>query len=606
VEKCAEAQYHGGMKLRLRRYGLGTRLMIPLIAVAVVSIAALQYGWFSRAAEVEIDGAERSLRATAYQALEREFLMYAPLIGDLRELLIRDRASPSDLKLFLEREYLLYGPKGTSPGLIASVELFAGASAALGQALDPSSGAWKAGSRGLPPQLQRPVEDGSGMIYLDSGSKQPSAGGFDQGLVGYIYVTRGGTVPMTVAIGIDADSFFETYIKPAIDEMLPGASIQWIDSRNGDGDGRDKTYWSNRSFNPVFALLGIESKGSRTFSVPVPTGFGSFFRTAPDHGPDSLTIVPSGQRPAAPEGPVPRGEPGMRVAIVTMPKASAIGTMERRLSLNWLFGTGLLIGLGTALVMTVVQKGTLSLTRQREREFVASVTHELRTPVTAIRSAADNIRRGLVSGERLASYGEMIHAEALRLGDMVEEVILSSRVEGRSPSPPALAEVYADKFLEGLRPPLEAIAKAEGVRLSWDFGALPKTFMCDAESLRLIVSNLATNAIYHAYSGEEKGDVRVLGRSSLPSSLRFVVEDDGRGIAKADAQLVFEAFYRDETSRRRAEKGTGLGLFIALRKARELGGDLTLESPYRRVDGSRRPGCRFALELPLREAADAR
>jgi signal transduction histidine kinase len=578
--------------------------MIPLIAVAVVSIGALQYGWFSRSAEMEIDGAERSLRATVYQALEREFLLYAPLIGDLRELLARGRASSSDLKLFLEREYLLYGPEGTSPGLISSVELFAGAPGAPGLAFVPASGTWEAGARGLPPQLQRPVEDGSGMIYLDSGSKQPSAGGSDQGLVGYIYATRGGERPMTIAIGIDADSFFETYIKPAIGEMLPGASIQWSDGRNGDG--RDKPYWNSRSFNPIFALLGMEARGSRTFSVPVPTGFGSFFRTAPDRGPDSLTIVPSGQRSAAPEGPEPRGVPGMRVAIVTMPKASAIGTMERRLSLNWLFGTGLLIGLGTALVMTIVQKGKLSLARQREREFVASVTHELRTPVTAIRSAADNIRRGLVSGERLASYGEMIHAEAMRLGDMVEEVILSSRVEGRSPAPPALAEVDAEKFLEGLRPPLEAIAKAEGVRLSWDFGALPKAFMCDAESLRLIVSNLATNAIYHAYSGEEKGDVRVLGRSSLPSSLRFTVEDDGRGIARADAQLVFEAFYRDETSRRRAEKGTGLGLFIARRKARELGGDLTLESPYRRVDGSRRPGCRFTLELPLPEAADAR
>jgi len=289
----------------------------------------------------------------------------------------------------------------------------------------------------------------------------------------------------------------------------------------------------------------------------------------------------------------------MRYAVVTMSASSAIGSMERRLGMNWLLGTGLLVGLGAALIMSVLQKRRLALTRQREREFVASVTHELRTPVTAIRSAADNIRRGIVPSERLASYGEMMHNEALRLGSMVEEVILSSRVEGRAPEPPACARIDAPGFLDNLKQPLEAIAKAEGVSLAWDFGALPKAFMSHAESLRLILSNLVANSIYHAYSGSEKGDVRVLGRISLPSTLRFTVEDDGRGIAKSDAELVFEAFYRDQTSKERSEKGSGLGLYIARRKARELGGDLTFESPYRRLDGSRRPGCRFVLELPL-------
>jgi signal transduction histidine kinase len=85
-----------------------------------------------------------------------------------------------------------------------------------------------------------------------------------------------------------------------------------------------------------------------------------------------------------------------------------------------------------------------------------------------------------------------------------------------------------------------------------------------------------------------------------------VVEDDGRGIAKAEAKFVFAPFYRDEESRAKHEKGSGLGLFIARRKAQTLGGRLTLESTYKRIDGTRRPGCRFTLELPARDQGDAR
>jgi signal transduction histidine kinase len=594
------------MAVRFRSAELGARLSIPLIALAVVLVAALQYGWFSRSAEVEIDGAERSLRATVYQVLAREFQRYAPIVGDVRELLARGRAESADLEAFLERELMLYGPEGTSPGLIGSAAIFVGAGGAADLFLDEESGSWTKGVGSLPPQVQKRLseDDGSGAIFLDFATRLPDDDRPIEESGGFLYASRGGPVPLTIAIGIDAEGFFQSYLRPAVAAVLPDAEIAWASGRDAEEYSRARDAGRYSSFNPLLALLGVGSERTRTFAVSVPTGFASFFRAEPDRGPGGGTMIT--QRVAAPDAPSARGVPGTRVAIVTLGKSSAIGTMERRLALNWLFGTGLLIGLGTALVMSIIQRRRLALARQREREFVASVTHELRTPVTAIRSAADNIRRGLVSGERLASYGEMIHGEALRLGDMVEEVIISSRVEARSPGPPALAEVDAGKFLEGLRPPLEEIAEAGGVRLIWDFGALPRAFMCDAESLRLIIANLATNAIYHAYSGAEKGDVRILGRSSLPSSLRFVVEDDGRGIAKAEAQLVFEAFYRDETSRARAEKGTGLGLFIARRKARELGGDLALESPYRRVDGSRKSGCRFVLELPLREPGDAR
>jgi two-component system capsular synthesis sensor histidine kinase RcsC len=216
------------------------------------------------------------------------------------------------------------------------------------------------------------------------------------------------------------------------------------------------------------------------------------------------------------------------------------------------------------------------------------------------------MRRGLVGLERMAAYGEMIHAQSLRLGGMIEEVLLFSQVEGGTAQTPPLASVRAASIVAELQAPLDAIARSEGIRVEWDFGSLPREFRYDAETLRLILSNLVTNALYHAYPDGEKGEVRVFGKARLPDLLQFFVEDDGRGIARQEGALVFEPFYRDATSRSLHEKGSGLGLFIARRRARFLGGEIRLESPYERMDGMRRPGCRFTLEIPFEETDNAR
>ncbi len=590
------------MALRLKPSDLGAKISIPLIAAAVVLVAAIQYSWFSGAAAKEIEDAERSLHAIVWQALAREFQRYAPLVGDLRELLSRDRLSTLDLKKFLEREYMIYGPSGASPRLIESVYILTGPDQPSACIFNPAAEKWETVKEKFPPPVQKRIKDGNGpsINFVELGSSPHEAKGF-------LIASRSGAQATTVAVGIDSSGFFEVYLKPAIAGVLPGSEIEWTNTHDTADDAPSRFETRRPAFNPISALLGFSSARARTFIVPVSIGLGSFYRSEPGRDRGAIAPIIANERASVPDFPAQRNLPGMRMAVITLSSSSAVGSIERRLALNWLLGTGLVIGLGTALVMSVLQKRRLALTRQREREFVASVTHELRTPVTAIRSAADNIRRGIVQGDRFTSYGEMIHNEALRLGSMVEEVILYSRVEDRSPPPPSLARIETNSFLDSLRSPLETIAKAEGVRLVWDFGALPQSFMGEAETIRLILSNLVTNSIYHAYSGEEKGDVRIVGRTSLPSSIRFIVEDDGRGIAKNEADLVFDAFYRDETSRLRNEKGSGLGLFIARRKARELGGELSFESPYRRIDGSRRPGCRFVLELPLIEGeGDAR
>lgn len=578
------------------------RASIALMALAIGLVGFIQYSWFRQSAAAEIEGAFRSLNATVFQTMSREFQRYAPLLVDLRGL--RSVSGPPALRAALGRTLSIYGPEGSVPRLVSTV--------GVASLRDPSTvatlrrdGAWasepSAFALPIPDSALRQLADGE--IVACSGKQ----GADRQFILALAY-------PGALAVvELDAEGFFGTYIKPAVASVLPASSIEWTRddraARSAPEGKRPRVAPPRRSFNPLRALLGAAPKEGRTFPIIVPAtmdafimrGSGWFDSWAPGEGGEgSYRPLESG------EFPDPRASSMMRVAKVEVSSSSVVGSVERRLSINLLVSVLLLLGLGLAFAAALLQKHKIGVIQRREREFVASVTHELRTPVTAIRSAADNMRRGLVGLERMAPYGEMIHAQSLRLGSMIEEVLLFSQVEGKAAQSPVYSTVDSGEFLEELRAPLEAIAKAEGIDVDWDFGSLPRSFRCDAEALRLIVSNLVANALNHAYVGPERGGVRVIGKACLPGALQFFVEDDGRGIPKAEAALVFEPFYRDEESRSRHEKGSGLGLFIARRKARLLGGELALESPYARIDGARRPGCRFTLELPIKEQADDR
>jgi signal transduction histidine kinase len=546
-----------------RLSAIDVRAYIGLIALAVGALGVMQYNWFRASASLELESEYYALGAAASQAASREFQRYAALFDDLHALRI---ASPAEAKRLLAREYALYGPSGSAPRLLTSVGIASLGGHGAATVLSPS-GAWSSGPGGIGALL---TKDARESLARDEIALRKTVDGRR-----FLLASCG--AEGFAIVEIDAAGFLETYVKPAIAAVLPKAEIDWSIGMAPPGGDIRMGYSTDYGFEPLSAIFLGGSERTRSFEIVFPA------------------IVAG-----------PREGFDMARARVSMPADSVIGAIEQRLSLNWLFGTILLLSMGVAFSLVILQMQKIRSVRRREREFVASITHELRTPVTAIRSAADNLRMGLVGGDRVATYGEMIHAQSLRLGSMVEEVLAFAQVEADAIPQPRLEPVGAAALEAELRLPLDAIARAEGIALSWDFGALPPSFPCDEESLRLCLSNLVANALYHAYPAPAKGEVRVMGEACLPAAIRFIVEDDGRGITKAESALVFEAFYRDEASRARHVKGSGLGLFIARRKAKLLGGSLRLESPYERADGSRRPGCRFTLELPLKEDSNAR
>ena len=589
------------MRFKIRVPEPGVRSSIALIVLAIGLVGFIQYSWFRQSASVEIEGAYRSLYSTVLQTMSREFQRYAPLLADLRAV------NKGSLGSALEREYFLYGPAGSVPHLLSLV--------GIARFSDPSSaevlgkgGSWQRKPTPIALPMPESIE-----AQLEGGVLIVCAGQGEAGKDRQFILIPAGSQSFGI-LELDSEGFFETYTKPAVASVLPDFRIDWTKDvhegvRQGASPWSPRRQAARRVFNPVRALVGAPSRAMRTFTIVVPAAMDAFLMKGSLWF-DSWSPGPAGGASYRPlqvgQGPDPHAATTMREARILVSSNSVVGSVERRLSLNWLFSSLLLMGLGYAFAQAVIQKHRLSRLSAREREFVASVTHELRTPVTAIRSAADNMRRGLVGIERMAPYGEMIHAQSLRLGSMIEEVLAFSQVEGRNVQSPVMAPIRSENLEAELRPPLDAIARAEGIHVDWDFGSMPQDFLGDLDTIRLVLSNLVANALYHAYPGPHKGVVRVLGTTLLPATIKFTVEDDGRGIAKKEAALVFEAFYRDEISRERHEKGSGLGLFIARRKARLLGGELLLENHYERADGSRRSGCRFTLTFPSKESGDVR
>jgi len=230
---------------------------------------------------------------------------------------------------------------------------------------------------------------------------------------------------------------------------------------------------------------------------------------------------------------------------------------------------------------------------QQQMEFVAGVSHELRTPVAVVRSAAENLSSGVVNGDRVKSYGQMIEAEARRLGDMVERVLQYAGIESgfntaaRVPlSPMEIIESAVDSALP-LVGPGEVTVHRE---IAPDLPAV----VGDSVALRSAVQNLVANAI--KYGGRDRWvGIRANHlHERRRSEVRITVSDHGPGIPAADLPHIFEPFYRGADAIERQIQGHGLGLSLVRRIVVAHGG---------KVSVSTRPGAGTSFTITLPAAA---
>jgi signal transduction histidine kinase len=252
---------------------------------------------------------------------------------------------------------------------------------------------------------------------------------------------------------------------------------------------------------------------------------------------------------------------------------------------------GLALAWVAALVaLLAVALGGWSLLDLSERRFrfVSAVTHELRTPLTTLRLYLDMLMNGLVRDEaQRAEYVRTLHAEADRLSRLVSNVLDFSRLEDRAPRR-ALAPVAVAGLLEQVRVTWQGRCQDAGKELVVEGEGVGEV-CTDGELLQQVLGNLIDNACKYSREAEDRR-VWVRARREGPR-LAFEVEDRGPGVPPRERRSIFRAFRRGGTADV-AAGGVGLGLALARRWARRLGGRLAL----RHAGGP--SGACFRVELP--------
>jgi signal transduction histidine kinase len=231
----------------------------------------------------------------------------------------------------------------------------------------------------------------------------------------------------------------------------------------------------------------------------------------------------------------------------------------------------------------------LDLSERRSR-FVSAVTHELRTPLTTLRLYLDMLTSGMVQEEKQrADYLHTLHTEADRLNRLIANVLDFSRLENQRPRQEK-GSVTALDLLEELRVTWQARCQdAEKELVIDDQAGAGASVVTDVRLVQQIVGNLIDNACKYSRDAEDR---RVWLRARREGrSLVVEVEDHGPGIAAGERRALFSPFRRGRNADVTAG-GVGLGLALAQRWARLLGGKLTLRS------GAANGGACFRLELP--------
>jgi two-component system phosphate regulon sensor histidine kinase PhoR len=230
------------------------------------------------------------------------------------------------------------------------------------------------------------------------------------------------------------------------------------------------------------------------------------------------------------------------------------------------------LGVGGAVLALYDLTGLRRLEAIR-RDFVANVSHELKTPLTAIRGFAETLTAELSADPQHTQFAETIRANAERMQHLIDDLLDLSRIESGGWTPaPALIEIA--RAAEEAIAPYRDDAAQRGSTIDISVAADAAALRADPIALRQALGNLIENAIRYTPRG---GSITLFSRRD-DSAIAIGVRDTGAGIPSEHLPRVFERFYRVDPARSRAAGGTGLGLAIVKHLVEAHGGHVRAES----------------------------
>jgi len=225
-------------------------------------------------------------------------------------------------------------------------------------------------------------------------------------------------------------------------------------------------------------------------------------------------------------------------------------------------------------------------TERMRRDFVANVSHEFKTPLTAIRGYTETLLGGALQDQKTAAdFLHIVERNARHLEALVSDLLTLARLEAELPA--SFESVNVKALVEEQFSLRQAVISDLNLRV---VNECPETQLyVDRSRLGTAVSNLIDNAVYY---NRPSGEIRVSGTQENGSFL-LSIADTGDGIPPSDLQRIFERFYRVDKARTRDSGGTGLGLSIVKHAVESQGGSITVSSKL----GA---GSQFSIRLPIR------
>lgn len=266
--------------------------------------------------------------------------------------------------------------------------------------------------------------------------------------------------------------------------------------------------------------------------------------------------------------------------------AAVAATRRKNLTLSLLL-VALLGGAACALVQFTARSRRLS---EMQFQFAAGISHDLRTPLTAIRGAAFNLLEGIVKDPAAVTrYLRLILRNAEDLTSMIENVLaFSATLHADKPGPMervAVSDVLRHA-VEAMAPEVEQAGCRMEVNIDGDLPAVG----ADPVAVELMFRNLIGNAARHGWGGKWIGVSAV----SVGKDVEVRVSDNGPGVADAERERIFEPFYRGERTRTERTPGTGLGLSLVKDTVERYKGTV-------QVNNSPAGGAQFTVRLPAIE-----
>ena len=201
-----------------------------------------------------------------------------------------------------------------------------------------------------------------------------------------------------------------------------------------------------------------------------------------------------------------------------------------------------------------------SLIEKENRELISNISHDLKTPITAIKGYVEGIRDGVASSpEKLDKYIRTIYNKANDMDRLINELTTYSGIDNNR-IPYNFHRINVADYFGDCVEEVGLDLEQRGIKLNYSNLVSPDTVViADPEQMKKVINNIISNSVKYMDKPNGHIDIRILDEVD---AIRVEIEDNGKGIAQKDLQKIFERFYRTDASRNSAQGGSGIGLSI--------------------------------------------